>query len=373
MKTYYGFTANFAPVQKAKKENVLDRYILLTGKPTARYADLLADLVLNDKWYAETKTITHGMITGRYGKEWGELKNPRTEYYICSPNENKCIEINKTQYDFCNYISNTFAAMEQAEEFARNEAAEAEAKAEAERLAEEKARQEEKAARDAMQAYKNMTVEEAKKFIGTDFYRTCTAVYEYYYGNGVTVDERHLTVLIEARDIENPIARGMLKERLHNDNKASIKIFELYTGLVLPKTYKERMEFLDTIHPDMYAEKPAEFHPRKKPEAKEMNLEKFYRCIRRTADGCIHKEDSGVRVDHKGMTFFIAPNPRNKSLMDITEATTGVTLDNSDKLTSLTKCKNRIKEVCEKYDVPCMINKQVERGVHSPWCEENNK
>ena len=45
----------------------------------------------------------------------------------------------------------------------------------------------------------------------------------------------------------NPLCKEEVIARLHNDNKASIKIFECLTGLKLPKGYKERKVYLESI------------------------------------------------------------------------------------------------------------------------------
>lgn len=46
---------------------------------------------------------------------------------------------------------------------------------------------------------------------------------------------------------DNPLCRADIISRLHNGNRASIKTFEHITGLTLPKTYKERREYLAGI------------------------------------------------------------------------------------------------------------------------------
>ena len=66
----------------------------------------------------------------------------------------------------------------------------------------------------------------------------------------------------------NPLCKEEVIARLHNDNKASIKIFECLTGLKLPKGYKERKAYLESISVSNFKE-AVDYKPRKKREKKE--------------------------------------------------------------------------------------------------------
>ena len=83
----------------------------------------------------------------------------------------------------------------------------------------------------------------------------------------------NLLPLIHYYDI--PYCKNQIKERLHNGNKASIKIFECVTGLKLPKGYKERMTYLESITSSDFKE-PVEYKPRKKAEQKEKDIQEVY-------------------------------------------------------------------------------------------------
>lgn len=74
---------------------------------------------------------------------------------------------------------------------------------------------------------------------------------------------------------DNPLCKEEVISRLNNDNKASIKIFECLTGLKLPRSYKERKEYLESISVMDFKE-PIDFKPRKKAEQKEKELKEFY-------------------------------------------------------------------------------------------------
>ena len=44
-----------------------------------------------------------------------------------------------------------------------------------------------------------------------------------------------------------PLCKEEVISRLYNGNKASIKVFECLTGLKLPKAYKERKTYLESL------------------------------------------------------------------------------------------------------------------------------
>ena len=81
----------------------------------------------------------------------------------------------------------------------------------------------------------------------------------------------------------NPLCKEEVIARLHNDNKASIKIFECLTGLKLPKGYKERKAYLESISVSDFKE-AVDYKPRKKREEKEIQKEEFY-INERTPEG----------------------------------------------------------------------------------------
>ena len=84
-------------------------------------------------------------------------------------------------------------------------------------------------------------------------------------------------------NFDDPFCKEEIISRLHNDNKASIKIFECITGLKLPKSYKERKIYLEGITPADF-KGMTEYKARKKREEKEVQKEEFY-INERTPEG----------------------------------------------------------------------------------------
>lgn len=65
---------------------------------------------------------------------------------------------------------------------------------------------------------------ERGKYINTPIEKMCKEVFTYYYGENNT--PTICDVVILAKDIKIPLSRQSLISRLHNGNKAGIKIFE---------------------------------------------------------------------------------------------------------------------------------------------------
>lgn len=363
-KSFYGFTANCTPMQRGKKEEQLSKLFKNDGV-VYRFADFAVFMQFEKGYKATTKTITHGMVNGYYGKEWGELSKPRTEYRLESDTDCLSYTINKTLYDYCNYIVDTFKTLNDAVTYAENERLEQEkARAEAEE-AEKRRREEAEEQKQRAKEHRDWMHSEREKYINTPIEAMCKAVFDYCYGENNTAV--CCDVVILAKDIENPLSRKALIERLHNDNKASIKIFEQFTGIKLPKNYKERIEFLTTVQPKQYGEM-TEFKPRKKAEKKteqtEKQLEKYYK--RMWKDGS-YEETYGEKIGYNNLTFFAEKTAQKHYA--ITEATTGVLLISDGALTSIAKCKAKIKELCDTRNIAKCIEDAIAKGYKSPLYE----
>ena len=247
MKTnsFYGFTDSIKQPRKQKVENTLDKLVRDSTNTVYRYADFIINKIFEGFNIPSIHTITHGMINTRYGREYGELTNPKIEYRI-SNNENRCYTWSKTYYDFANYIIDNFKTLDDIQNFINVESdkIKAEQEAEQKRITDEKAEKEAK--EQAKRDFENWKCDEIKKLIDTGIHKLCAEVFtsiypEYNYPLG------NLSVVVYADNIENPLCRDGLISMLHNNNKASIKVFEVYTGVKLAKNHKERITQLETI------------------------------------------------------------------------------------------------------------------------------
>lgn len=361
--SFYGFTANSTPTQKVKQEQQLKKLFRYKDTGVFRFADFAVMMIFEYGYKATAETITEGYINTTWGKQWGKLAKPRTEYALKSEIKDGTTlvySINKTLFDYCNYISSTFNSIDEALSYAENEARELEkARAEAE-AAEAEAERAKAEQEEREKTFKMWLRNERKNYIDTPIEEMCKEVFNHYYGENVY--PACVDVVILAKDIENPLSREELISRLHNDNKASIKIFELFTGLALPKSYKERVPFLETVTPADYKETKA-FKPRAKASAEQADKqpEKYYRLMKDKQ----YKEAYGTRIELEGYVFF-AEKVDNNSYYSVTEATTGLALAGDKSLTSIAKCKDKIKSFSGKFGLKPAIDRAYSNGYKSP-------
>ena len=311
-KSFYGFTDNIKQPRKQKVENTLDKLVRDNTNTVYRYADFIVNKIFDEGCnIPKTHIITHGMINGYYGKEYGELTNPKTEYVIKNT-DGKGYTLIKTYFDFANYIIDNFKTLDDIQNYINAESAKIKAEQEAEqkRIEDKKADKETKEL--AKKEFENWKCDEIQKLIDTDIHKLCaevfTSVYpEYNYPLG------NLAVVVYADNIENPLCRNELISMLHNNNKASIKVFEVYTGVKLAKNHKERIIQLEKITKNDY-KGIQEFKLRKKSEHTEKEIETYYRRI-----GNEYVEAHGESIKIDGITFYIGKN--DKGMYSITEST----------------------------------------------------
>lgn len=362
MKTnsFYGYTNDIKQLRKTKIENTLNKLVRDSKNTIFTYADFVVDKVFNEKCnIPKINTITHGMISGYYGKEYGELAKPKTEYFIHNEN-GKGYFLNKTCFDFATYIFETFKSLEDIQKFINFEAdrVKAEKETEEQRIANEQAEQ--KAKEQTEKDFKEWLTSEREKLIGTEIHTICGEIFNYYYPEipCTQMNPSLMDSIVCADSIENPLCRNELILRLHNGNKASIKIFETYTGVKLATTQKQRIVQLETITKNDY-KGMQEFKPRKKSERTEKEIETYYRRIK---DEYVKVQGESIKID--GIIFFIGKN--EKGYYIATEATTGLGCIDFQKNKSL--AKDTLKNVMKiKKD---MILKGIQRaydnGIKSP-------
>lgn len=263
-KFYFGFTDNIKEPRKTKVENLFDKLIRYDGK-IYNMVDYLCLKLLEGHYLEKEENYT-------YYKRNGELTKPKTLYKFVNKSRKTYIELKKTEYDFVEYLIdnglNTEQAMEKAiadykvcmEEQKRLQE-------ENERAALEKAEQERKEA----ERVKTLLAEDMERLPKME-----TKIVDDIFLDIYGMEKKwnyNLLPLIHYYDIS--YCKNQIKERLHNENKASIKIFECVTGLKLPKGYKERMQYLESITSSDFKE-PVEYKPRKKAEQKEKDIQEVY-------------------------------------------------------------------------------------------------
>ena len=258
--SFLGFTDGKTPMIKARIEKMFSKLIKYEGKVYDNKTFML-HLLINEGGTPEKaeNVIYHSRRT-----KSGRTK-PKTEYRIWHK-DGFYIPVTKTEYDFYNYcMENGFTTDEavkayEAEETKREEerrGAEKDKVLEKTRREEEEKAKFEKIIKDGIASVTDEEMELAKN-VFLDINKTYNVKYC-----------EKLIALIKNFDF--PACGERVISILHNDNKASIKVFEYMTGLGLPKSYKKRIEYLRGIS-------VSDFKGMRtyKPEAVKENEEMFY-------------------------------------------------------------------------------------------------
>lgn len=272
VKRYLGFTDVIKEPRKTKVENELSRSYRYNGKIYNAVTFLCVKLL--EGCYPEKEE------NYQYYKRNGELSKPKTLYMYMNLDGKCYFELNKTQYDFVCYLLENNLNTEEAilaYDKANIECVEALKQAEQE----EKVRQEaeERKRSEERERMKRIIAEEAQYILQKEK-EIVDSIFLNMYGKE---NSWNYSLVALIHNFDDPYCKEEIISRLHNDNKASIKIFECITGLKLPKSYKERKNYLEGLTPADF-KGMTQYKPRKKREEKEMQKEEFY-INERTPEG----------------------------------------------------------------------------------------
>lgn len=254
VKSYLGFTDNIKEPRKTKVENTLCHMYSYEGN-IYNTVEFLCKKLLQGHTLGKKENVQHY-------KRNGELSKPKTEYRFYYPEHDRYFELNKTQYDFVLYlIENELNSLEKIlardkEETEKQVLAE---RLEAERIQKEKEEEERK--EKERNDFCKWMYEESEN-IPQDQKNIVDNIFTFLYGV-INASKFNYTLVACINNYDNPLCKREIMDRLHNDNKASIKIFECLTGLRLPKTYRDRIEYLKSITSADF-KGITEYKPRKK-------------------------------------------------------------------------------------------------------------
>ena len=325
IKRYLGFTDGIKEPRKTKVENELSRAYMYNGKIYNAVTFLCVKLL--EGCYLEKEE------NYQYHKRNGELSKPKTLYMYMNPDEKCYFELNKTQYDFvCYLLENGLNTEESILTYDKADTERIEALKQAEQ--EEKARQEAEEKRKAEEKEKFQHWMDVESFNIPEFQKEIIdTIFISLYGKNNTWN---YTLAVCINNYNNPLCKEEVIARLHNDNKASIKIFECLTGLKLPKGYKERKAYLENISVSDFKE-AVDYKPRKKREEKEVQKEEFY-INERTPEGQRWTKVIAEPFTKYGVDMFIKCSNGNFSI-SLAEAGMKV-CDGKTK----TECINKLKK-----------------------------
>lgn len=302
-----GYTQNLSPMKKAKVEKTLLKLI--------RYENV----VMNTSEFV-TRKIIEGSTPAyeenysHYSSKIDRYTKPKTLYKLVN-NDNSYNEITKTEYDFSLWLIDNNIVTPEAYINGK--------KLESRRLLNiDKQLQEEEEEKIRLQKeleqkqedFKTWLNEEYEKYDNEKNIALAQKIYFEYLGQSNSNGTIKLLTLID--NIDNDLCKENLISWLHNGNKASIKVFECITGLKLPSTHKERVEFIQVTFKKDYKEL-IDFKPRKKATKKELIEFK----IRVGNDISIAR---GEKLNNKyGLNLYIQYSNKGYA---ITEGSTGMLL-----------------------------------------------
>lgn len=318
IKRYLGYTDEIKEPRKTKVENELSRCYSYKGN-IYNAVEFLCTKLLEGCYLEKEENY-------QYYKRNGELSKPKTLYMYNSPDGKTYFELNKTQYDFvCYLIENGLNTEEKILAYDKTDTERFEALQKAEE--EEKARQEEEKQRreEEIERFKSWMFSESenipqfqKDIIDSIFFAIYGQENSWNYSLAVCIN-----------NYNNPLCKEEVISRLHNDNKASIKIFECLTGLKLPKGYKERIAYLEGLTVSDFKE-AVDYKPRKKAEKKEeVQKEEFYTLMGDNSwrkviaepitkygmDMFIHFEDGAWKISHAEVGMSLASGKTKSECM----------------------------------------------------------
>ena len=357
IKRYLGFTDGIKEPRKTKVENELSRCYSYKGNIYNAVEFLCVKLL--EGCYPDKEE------NYQYYKRNGELSKPKTlyKYYSEDTEHGKTyFELNKTQYDFvCYLIENGLNTEEKilAYDKADTERVEALQKAEEE----EKARQEEERQRreEEKEQFKNWMFAESENI--PQFQKDIIdSIFLAIYG---TENSWNYSLAVCINNYNNPLCKEEVISRLHNDNKASIKIFECLTGLKLPKGYKERVAYLEGLTASDFKE-AVDYKPRKKAEhteEKEVQKEEFYTLMYDNS----WKKVIAEPITKYGMDMFIH---FENGVWKISHAEVGMSLASGK---TKTECMQKLKELVDNKGMD-FLNSRVEevKKMIAIRCKEQN-
>lgn len=272
IKRYLGFTDGIKEPRKTKVESEFDHLYRYNGSIYNTTTFLCVKLL--EGCYPEKEE------NYQYYKRNGELSKPKTLYMYMNPDGKCYFELNKTQYDFvCYLLEKGLNTEESMLAYDRADIEHMEVIKQAEQEEKERQEAEEQRKESEKENFKIWMHKESEKI--PDFQREIIdSIFFAIYGQKNTWN---YTLAVCINNYNNPLCKEEVISRLHNDNKASIKIFECLTGLKLPKGYRERKAYLESISASDFKE-AVDYKPRKKREEKEVKKEEFY-INERTPEG----------------------------------------------------------------------------------------
>lgn len=298
--SYLGFTDNKTPMQKARIEGILDKKKRFKQDGIVAMKQMIFNLIMDGR-------ITEKEENYQYYKRDGELTKPKTVYRLIK--DNIYLELNKTEYDFANYIIENNFTKEKAVNYITEEKAEIQRQEQLLQKQVEEERQRKIQKEKQKEEFKEWLQSQAKNYPKNEKYNIAKDIFideiEFF-------QDRQVELLVLIDNFDNLLCKEELKNRLSYNNIASLKTFYHITGIRLGRTNKAIEEKLDSITSKdftgivKYKKKPI-------PEGHK----KFYKIMGDKS----FVEAYGEHIELKGFDLYLTTS---QGLYTLTEGRTGV-------------------------------------------------
>lgn len=244
--SYYGFTDNMSPMQKARVEKILSQRGKYTSVSYAgrlySWPEYIRTIVSQGGDFIE-KDLPDGRI--EYGVYADSYVNGKPEYR--ASDKKVYIPLNKTQYEFARYLRRNRFDEDDVAETHRQEEAEREAmKTQMERLEEQRIAEEVEAKRRAQEDFQRRMEQVTQEVIAEDG-QFLEALQKIFSRQSCPISARSTLLLGAIRLLPEPQAKLFLQEMLHTGNKASRMAFEVFTGRKLPASNRETRILIENL------------------------------------------------------------------------------------------------------------------------------
>lgn len=299
--SYLGYTDNKTPLQKARIEGILDKKKRFNQVGIVSMKQMIFDLI------TEEGRTTEKEENYQYYKRDGELTKPKTVYRLIK--DNIYMELNKTEYDFANYIIENNFTKEKAANYIAEEIAEVQRQRELEAGKKMREQYEKEQREKQEKKFKEWLQDQVENYPKNEKYNIAKDI---FIDEIEIFQDRQIELLVLIDNFDNPQCKEKLSDRLSYRNVASLKTFYHITGVRLGRTNKAIEEKLNNITSKdftgivKYKKKPI-------PEGHK----KFYKIMGDKS----FVEAYGEHIELKGFDLYLTTN---QGLYTLTEGRTGV-------------------------------------------------
>ena len=229
-----GFTDSKTDLQKNRINTILSKkvkYIIDDSVITGCSKDVLINIVF-EYGYNKTKTEIQTISEHKTNLEYKPLKHPKTHYYIVRDSDNTSYEVNKTEYDYINYVLASFNSIADIINYdsACNDSDISDISHDNPAKSDFSADQPENDS-ESKKNYEKSLEKIAESYIETNIYKICKDIFESTMKMDFKYPISTLKLAAAIKTIDNPYSKEYIIDCIKPiANKASRKIFSELSG-----------------------------------------------------------------------------------------------------------------------------------------------